>query len=297
MELMNSRIVHDRKKSFCFFFLLLKLKKYKGHASLIKTIIGGAQIIDMIILVVNVLKGIQTQTAECLVIGEITTKNMIIVLNKIDLLPLDDRENRIELCKKNIRAALKSTKFADCPIISTAAAVGGEKIAAVNTSASSGKRVNNVETSSSSSSSTTVEELPTPLETSEETSPSPPSASSSSSSLAATVSVTGSSTVPNMGLDHLMTTITDTVVLPSRLHEGPFYFSIDHCFPIKGQGTVITGTVLSGSVKVNDMLEFPALKLERKVKSMQMFHKNVKVAKQGDRLGICLANFDANLVK
>jgi selenocysteine-specific translation elongation factor len=35
-----------------------------GHASLIKTIIGGAQIIDMMFLVIDVTKGIQTQTAE-----------------------------------------------------------------------------------------------------------------------------------------------------------------------------------------------------------------------------------------
>ncbi len=58
-----------------------------GHAGLIRTIIGGAQIIDMMLLVVDVNKGIQTQTAECLVIGEITTKNLIVVLNKIDLIP------------------------------------------------------------------------------------------------------------------------------------------------------------------------------------------------------------------
>lgn len=35
-----------------------------GHASLIKTIIGGAQIIDMMLLVIDITKGIQTQTAE-----------------------------------------------------------------------------------------------------------------------------------------------------------------------------------------------------------------------------------------
>jgi hypothetical protein len=44
--------------------------------------------------------------------------------------------------------------------------------------------------------------------------------------------------------------VTATVELPARRDSGPFFFSIDHCFPIKGQGTVITGTVLSGSVKV-----------------------------------------------
>lgn len=67
-----------------------------GHASLIKTIIGGAQIIDMMLLVIDVTKGIQTQTAECLVIGEITCNQMIIVLNKIDLVPQQKRDAVIE---------------------------------------------------------------------------------------------------------------------------------------------------------------------------------------------------------
>jgi selenocysteine-specific elongation factor len=67
-----------------------------GHASLIRTIIGGAQIIDMFILVLDVTKGMQTQTAECLVIGEITCKKMIIVLNKTDLLPQEKRQAMID---------------------------------------------------------------------------------------------------------------------------------------------------------------------------------------------------------
>ena len=61
-----------------------------GHASLVRTIVGGAHIIDMIILVVDVMKGIQAQTAECLVIGEITTNRMIVALNKIGSIFLSD---------------------------------------------------------------------------------------------------------------------------------------------------------------------------------------------------------------
>ena len=64
---------------------------------------AGAQIIDLMLLVVDVVKGMQTQTAECLVIGEITCQKMIIVLNKVDLLPTEkkaqmiDRVSRISL--------------------------------------------------------------------------------------------------------------------------------------------------------------------------------------------------------
>ena len=38
-------------------------------------------------LVIDITKGIQTQTAECLIIGEVTCQKMIVVLNKTDLLP------------------------------------------------------------------------------------------------------------------------------------------------------------------------------------------------------------------
>ena len=76
-----------------------------------------------------------------------------------------------------------------------------------------------------------------------------------------------------------------------------FLFSIDHCFQIKGQGTVITGTILAGKTKVGDVIELPALKQEKKIKSMQMFRKPVQTAKQGDRVGICLAQLDAALIE
>ena len=47
-------------------------------------------------LVVDVTKGIQTQTAECLVIGEITCDTMLVVINKVDLLPKDKRDQAVE---------------------------------------------------------------------------------------------------------------------------------------------------------------------------------------------------------
>lgn len=54
--------------------------------------IQGAQIIDLMVLVVDVMKGVQTQTAECLIIGEIICNKMLVVLNKIDLIPENKRE-------------------------------------------------------------------------------------------------------------------------------------------------------------------------------------------------------------
>eukprot|EP00462_Mataza_sp_D1_P003489 CAMPEP_0175114438 /NCGR_PEP_ID=MMETSP0086_2-20121207/16866_1 /TAXON_ID=136419 /ORGANISM="Unknown Unknown, Strain D1" /LENGTH=79 /DNA_ID=CAMNT_0016394107 /DNA_START=37 /DNA_END=273 /DNA_ORIENTATION=- len=71
-----------------------------GHASLIKTVIGGAQIIDKMILVIDVTRGIQTQTAECLVIGEILMDELIVVLNKVDLMP---DKKKLETVTKKLR--------------------------------------------------------------------------------------------------------------------------------------------------------------------------------------------------
>ena len=76
-----------------------------GHASLIRTIIGGAQIIDLMLLVIDVAKGIQTQTAECLVVGEILMENMLVVLNKVDQFPADQREERLEKTRRGLQKA------------------------------------------------------------------------------------------------------------------------------------------------------------------------------------------------
>jgi selenocysteine-specific elongation factor len=224
-----------------------------GHASLIRTIIGGAQIIDMIILVVDANKGIQTQTAECIVIGEITTDILIIALNKVDLLPEHEREERIAKITKKIHKTLTTSKFSNVTIIPVSASVGGEKVAA-NTGLTSTN---------------------------------------------ATLTKNGlfKSNTSSDGIEHLVDTIKDLVAIPSRNIYSSFYFAIDHCFPIKGHGTVMTGTVLSGSVSVNQTIEIPSLQTTKKVKSMQMFHKPVKYAQQGDRVGICVTNLDAKLIE
>lgn len=50
----------------------------------------------MMMLVVDIVKGMQTQTAECLVIGEILCEKMVIVLNKVDLVEESKRQATID---------------------------------------------------------------------------------------------------------------------------------------------------------------------------------------------------------
>ena len=51
------------------------------------------------------------------------------------------------------------------------------------------------------------------------------------------------------GMDVLLEVIKAQTKMPERHYEDPFLFAVDHCFPIKGQGTVLTGTVLRGQVQ------------------------------------------------
>jgi len=220
----------------------------------------------MVLLVIDATKGIQTQTAECIVIAEMTAPNLIVALNKIDLFEPEERNECIEKVQKRIEAVLKQTRFKNAKMVPISAAVGGEKVAAVNN--------NNQNNNKNNNNNKIIGEG------------------------------TSNNTLPTDNIQGLLDIITTEIVPPNdrklvllQKQKNKFHFSVDHCFPIKGQGTVVTGTCLSGFCEINDMIEFPHLGLERKVKSMQMFRRTVKQIKQGDRAGICLANLDPNLME
>lgn len=75
----------------------------------------------MMMLVVDITKGIQTQTAECLIIGEICCDKMLIVLNKLDLVEQSKRAATIEKISKRLLKTLEPTKFANSKIIAVSA--------------------------------------------------------------------------------------------------------------------------------------------------------------------------------
>jgi selenocysteine-specific elongation factor len=61
--------------------------------------------------------------------------------------------------------------------------------------------------------------------------------------------------------------------------------------------TVMTGTVLRGGIKVGDDVEVAELSMTRRVKSMQKFKQTSQAAMQGDRVGICVTQFDPALLE
>jgi selenocysteine-specific elongation factor len=96
------------------------------------------------------------------------------------------------------------------------------------------------------------------------------------------------------GFDKLLDTLEHVVrELPTRRDAtGPFMMPFDHHFLVKGFGTVLTGTVLSGETKPGDMLEVSPLGLSGKVKSIHIFKEEVDHAIAGDRAGIAIPGID-----
>lgn len=208
--------------------LQITLVDCPGHASLIRTIIAGASIIDKMLLIIDSTKGVQTQTAECLVISELLIQSsMLVVLNKIDLVT----SSQLDLVEKRVRLVLSRTKFANSYSLIKVAANPREG--------------------------------------------------------------------PPLYIEELLNSIVDSIdVLPDRSSNNlPLYCEIDHCFPVKGIGCILTGTILQGTISVGDSVELVNLKLNKKVKSIQSFHQSIQSAGKGDRVGISIGQFDSKLVE
>ena len=72
------------------------------------------------------------ETAECLILAELLIDDLIVVFNKIDLLPKKGREAAIEKAKKKLKKHLARTKFGDSPMVAVCANKGGGDIGASN---------------------------------------------------------------------------------------------------------------------------------------------------------------------
>ena len=82
--------------------------------------------------------------------------------------------------------------------------------------------------------------------------------------------------------------IVSNTDITDRREDEPFFYLIDHCFAIKGKGTIVTGTVLQGKIKKGDDIELPEIGFKNKIKSMQMFKKDIQEVRRGDRVGMLI---------
>ncbi|MEK7527500.1 MAG: elongation factor Tu [Patescibacteria group bacterium] len=88
----------------------------------------------------------------------------------------------------------------------------------------------------------------------------------------------------------LMETLDTYISEPKRELDQPFLMPIEDVFSIKGRGTVATGRIERGVVKVNDEIEVVGLRDTKKivVTGVEMFHKSLDQGQAGDNVGILL---------
>ena len=89
----------------------------------------------------------------------------------------------------------------------------------------------------------------------------------------------------------LMAAVDEYIPTPERQADLPFLMPVEDVFSISGRGTVATGRVERGTVKVSDVVEIVGLSDEKKsttVTGVEMFHKLLPQAEAGDNIGALL---------
>ena len=92
-----------------------------------------------------------------------------------------------------------------------------------------------------------------------------------------------------LSVKKLMDTVDSYIALPNRNKNIPFLLSIEQSYVVKGRGTVVTGKVEQGTVKLEDSLEL----IGRDIKStfclgLEMFRKSLEIAETGDNIGVLI---------
>ena len=225
---------HNNKKIVESEYIQITLVDCPGHASLIRTIISGASIIDTVILVIDSVKGIQIQTVECIALSEILCEKITIALSKEDL--LKNKEEDIPKKTEKLRQIFAKTKFGnDIPIIPT----------------------------------TTLDE--------------------DKNNIQKTIKLLIKNVIECIDFNSNEDDINNK--------SDSLIAYIDHCFKVKNKGTVATGTIMKGNLKINDEIFFPELSNKYMVKEIQIFRKSVKSATKGDRVGLLIKNLDNQKVE
>ena len=88
----------------------------------------------------------------------------------------------------------------------------------------------------------------------------------------------------------LMDAVDTWIETPARDTDKPFLMPIEDVFTITGRGTVVTGRVERGQLKLNDEIEIVGLKETKKtvVTGIEMFRKQLDYAESGDNAGVLL---------
>ena len=96
-------------------------------------------------------------------------------------------------------------------------------------------------------------------------------------------------------IKELMDAVDDYIPTPDRKADQPFLMPVEDVFTISGRGTVATGRVERGMLKLSEEVEIVGLTEEKKktvVTGIEMFHKLLDYAEAGDNIGALLRGVD-----
>ena len=101
-------------------------------------------------------------------------------------------------------------------------------------------------------------------------------------------------------IKELMDAVDSYIPTPDRKADLPFLMPVEDVFSISGRGTVATGRVERGTVKMADTVEIVGLKDESSttvVTGIEMFHKLMDFAEAGDNIGVLLRGVQKNEIE
>jgi elongation factor Tu len=207
-----------------------------GHADYIKNMITGAAQMDGAVLVVSAPDSVMPQTREHIILArQVGVPNMIVFLNKVDL--VDDPE-LIELVEEEVKEVLTANGFP------------GDKIPIIKGSAFKAM-----------------------------TEPDDPESTKC--------------------IDELLEAMDSYFPDPVREDAKPFLMPIEDVFTIPGRGTVVTGKVERGVLKLNEEVEIVGIRPTKKtvVTGIEMFNKLLDDAQAGDNIGALLRGIEKKEVE
>lgn len=102
--------------------------------------------------------------------------------------------------------------------------------------------------------------------------------------------VEASTKIGRGSIEALITAIDTAIPQPVRSKDKPFLMPIEGVFSISGRGTVVTGRIEQGQVKLNEEVEILGLipTVKTTCTGIEMFHKEMELAEAGENVGVLL---------
>jgi elongation factor Tu len=101
------------------------------------------------------------------------------------------------------------------------------------------------------------------------------------------------------GIEELMKSVDEYIEDPVRETDKPFLMPVEDVFSIKGRGTVVTGRIERGTVKVGDEIQILGMGGDKKstVTGVEMFRKELDSGEAGDNVGVLLRGIEKDEVE